>query len=114
MLGNIPQAEEYLSKFQNLHDKFGPNMEKALSPENLSVRATLHAAKGRWAEAINCYEEVLVGQDGKKSNFRQWSTPVLRPGSFCSGRIPEAEKHLLEGQKIMQAVAAKTDHPNII
>ena len=25
----------------------------------------------------------------------------------------EAQKHLLQGQKIMQEVAAKTDHPNI-
>ena len=114
MLGNIPHAEEYLSKFQNLHDKFGPNMEKALSPENLSVRATLHAAKGQWAEAINCYEEVLVGQDGKRNSiFDSGQHLSYAQALFAQGRIPEAQKHLLEGQKIMQAIAAKTDHPNI-
>jgi tetratricopeptide (TPR) repeat protein len=114
MLGDIPRAEEYLSKFQNIHNKFGANMEKSLSPENLTVRAALHTAKGQWAEANDCYEKVLTSQDGKSNSiFDSGQHLSYAKALFVQGRIPEAQKHLLQGQKILQEVLDKTNHASI-
>jgi len=112
--GDTSRAEEYLLKFKFLHGKFGPNMERALCYENLSVRAALHAAKGEWIEANDCYERILAGQDvNRNSMFDGGQHLSYAKALSLQGRITEAQKHLLLGQKMMQEVAGKVDRANI-
>jgi tetratricopeptide (TPR) repeat protein len=114
-LGNLPKAEEYYSQYLKVRNNFGPLMEKALVPEGLSVKAAIHLAKGEFAQANGCYEEILaINKDNPDfSIFDAANHLVYGRALLIQKRFAEAQAQMQLGTGMIGQIAAKFENTNI-
>jgi tetratricopeptide (TPR) repeat protein len=113
--GNLSKAEEYYGLYRKVRNNFGPNMEMALVPEGLSAEGAIHVAKGEWAEANRCYEEVLSNNQERMGFSVLEVAQHLSYGKalFAQNRLQEAHGQMTRGQVMVRELAAKFENVSL-